>query len=317
MPAPGFAPMDPSPEGLGRVLLRVLKSGVAWQDRGCSLCHWPQRRLATWESAPRSVGSASRPAVPGTVPAPPGGQLRANFLFCCFPHSPRLFFHFLFLIPFFLMSILSPCVCVKHLKARKLKPTGPPGRTCMGRKRGVVCPLCDCHGHPVCRPVAAATPLHPCPAWARPGPALSPRVHAWSALSSPPRSLSQLSSLASRPQPLSCVGSVCPSLGPCPASCLSQWLGSLPGPPHPMSLRMHSTDVLELGAPRATRGHSTPGCPGSWPLGCRVNAPSSCCHKRETGPGRRGGPRSVQSTGSLCLVCTGLSCLKGGKDWGC
>lgn len=95
----------------------------------------------------------------------------------------------------------------------------------MGRKRGVVCSPCDCH---------PATPLHP-PVWAWPGTAPSPCVpdgvhfprFPIPSLNCPP------SLLPPPPQPLSCAGSVCPGRGPCPASCLSQWLGLLPGPPTP------------------------------------------------------------------------------------
>lgn len=133
LPAPGFVPMDPSSEGLGRVFLRVLKSGVAWQDRGYSHCHWPQRRLATWESAPHIHGECLLPcSARRCAPSRRADNLALIFSVLLFPPLSSTVFSFSFSYPIFLKCPFSPLVCVKHLKARKLKPTGPPGRTCMG-----------------------------------------------------------------------------------------------------------------------------------------------------------------------------------------
>lgn len=84
----------------------------------------------------------------------------ANFL--CSIVSPTFLdylFHFLFLIPFFLkFSVLFPLCVWKHLKVRKLKPTGPPGRKCMDRS-----PVCVCGSHSVSGTVTRQAPGAPQP----------------------------------------------------------------------------------------------------------------------------------------------------------
>lgn len=155
---------------------------------------------------------------------------------------------------------------------------------------------------------ASGRPPRPCtpPSLGPAGPALSP-------VSTPGVHFPHLPfplKLPPHPQLLSCVGSVSKSC-PCPASCLSQWLGpSLVHPPHEPTYAQ--TDVLELGS----SSHSGPlhtWRPGSWPepsLGSP--APSSCCHKRETQP-REERPASAQSAGWLCLSALGSLLPEGGE----
>lgn len=175
----------------------------------------------------------------------------------------------------------------------------------MGRKRGVVCSPCDCH---------PATPLHPpglglarhCPI------TLCPRR---SALSSLPHSLSQLSPLAPpAPTTAAFLCWICLSR----SWSLSCFLpvsvaGAPPWSPHPASLCMHSTGVLEPEAPPPTRGHSTHG-PGAadlwacWSPPCGFDAPSSCCHKRET--------QALGGEVAVSVSALGSLLPEGGKDRG-
>lgn len=109
-------------------------------------------------------------------------ELWANFLYSVVsPTSLNFFFIFFFLSRSFKKFwFFSLCVCVKPLKARKLKPMGPPGRTCMGWEMCValVCLSSECgkpfrayippqSTHPLVLTLPSLDPvaLWPLPAW--------------------------------------------------------------------------------------------------------------------------------------------------------
>lgn len=109
------------------------------------------------------------------------------FFILLFPLLPSTFFFIFFFLSrsFKNFWFFSLCVCVKPLKARKLKPMGPPGRICMGWEMCValVCPSSEC-GNPfrayipsqsTCPLVLMLPSLDPVSLW--PLPAWSPCVN--------------------------------------------------------------------------------------------------------------------------------------------
>ena len=189
------------------------------------------------------------------------------------PLSWTIFFSFSFSYPVLLKSFIPfpLCVCVKTLeKARKLKPTGPPGRTAWAESVwcGVVL---------FCWGLFRATPSPPRPAC---GPRLGPRA---------PSSLPGLP-LPTAPSPPAafscwvCLSRCPPFLVLLPA--LSQWLGSRPTGPTYSQCRGGGDGASAIPA----RGHPSqrpPVLEGSSGLGVSLSASaprpeSSHCSERET-----------------------------------
>lgn len=217
---------------------------IAWQARGqlhlppacVGICHLGRRCCPPCLQCPSGAPS------PAPCSQPPGlGRTDPPANFLCSVVPPTLldyFFHFLFLTPFFSISILFPCVCENTRKLASSNLRGLQVGDAWDRKRVVwFCPLCGTvtghpgpqtggrpaqhpapHPHP--QPVGPVSPCAPC---------LECTVLAF------PSSLSWLSPAT----PLSCflvldclVLGCCLSLVLLPA-CLSGW-GPCPAPPSPL-----------------------------------------------------------------------------------
>lgn len=236
-PAPGCPPTEPSlgqspPAGPHL----PLPGSVTWETvlptplssiRPTSTSGDTQSRGA---GGPRALALTPGPVLPAFEAGP---TLVLIFFVLLFPPlSSTIFFSFRFSSPVLLQSSVPfpLCVCEKHLKARKLKPTGPPGRTAWAESVWCDSVLLGTVPGP---PEPAPPGLWPLSGATRP--LLAPLVP---------------SPDCPHPQLLSCAGSVCPGVF-CPLFCFLpvSVAGVLPLRLHPApgAPLMPSAEVVETG----------------------------------------------------------------------